>query len=167
MLSGTPGGWRWIASVLSLVGMSMFPFLAQPIAGTPRTTEIRQCGAPGACSAVAYLSYDASGNLTRAVDPLGQENDFTYDPLFNRLTSLRDARGNSSSFHPTCGTLYGHSGFSRSHCPLISASPWQPGASLLPSNSHCSPRQMPSSGRPRSITPIIASRHSWSSAAVC
>ena len=35
----------------------------------------------------------------------------------------RDARGNSSSFHPTWGTLNGHSAFNRSHCPLINDNP--------------------------------------------
>jgi len=64
--------------------------VAQPIAGTPRTTEIRQCGSPGACSAVAYLSYDATGRVTSIVDRAGRVADFAYDAN-GWLIAARDA----------------------------------------------------------------------------
>lgn len=53
--------------------------LALAIAGAPRTTEIRQCEAPGVCSAVAQLSYDASGRVSSIVDRAGRTADFAYD----------------------------------------------------------------------------------------
>lgn len=64
--------------------------LSQPIAGSLRTTEIRQCGSPGACSVVAYLSYDASGRLTSIVDRAGRVADFAYDAM-GWLVAARDA----------------------------------------------------------------------------
>ena len=74
------------------------------------------------------------------------------------LRAVRDAfddrrlSRSSSEFQPTCGTLM-------RRCPAwrLSADGTRPtarrargqsGASSLPSNSHCMPRQMPSSGRP-------------------
>ena len=46
-------------------------------------------------------------------------------------------------FQPTCGTLRSTS---RSQVPLKQPKPATPGASVLPSNNHCSPTQMPRSG---------------------
>jgi len=53
--------------------------LAGSIAGSPHTTEIRQCGAPGACSPVAWLAYDAGGRVSSIVDRAGRVADFGYD----------------------------------------------------------------------------------------
>jgi RHS repeat-associated protein len=44
------------------------------------------------------FGYDNRGNLTSSVDALGQENDMTYDPTFNRLTSLTDPRANITRY---------------------------------------------------------------------
>src|SRR5262245_2266528 len=49
---------------------------AQAIAGAPRTTEIRQCGAPGACATVASLTYDAGGRVVRIADRAGRVAEF-------------------------------------------------------------------------------------------
>jgi RHS repeat-associated protein len=54
-------------------------YLAQPIAGAPRTTEIRQCSAPGACSTVASLAYDAAGRVVAITDRAGRVALLGYD----------------------------------------------------------------------------------------
>jgi RHS repeat-associated protein len=64
--------------------------LAQTIAGALRTTEIRQCGAPGACAPVAWIGYDAGGNVTSIVDRAGRVADFGYDAQ-GWLVVARDA----------------------------------------------------------------------------
>jgi RHS repeat-associated protein len=55
-----------------------------------------QTTAPG--NVVTTYRYDSQGNLTSQVDALGHEIDMTYEPTFNQLTSLRDARGNTTRY---------------------------------------------------------------------
>jgi RHS repeat-associated protein len=51
-------------------------------------------------------SYDTHGNLTGVRDPLGQTTSFTYDPTFNQITSVTDARGNGMQYgYDTQGNL--------------------------------------------------------------
>ncbi len=59
-----------------------------------------------------------------------------------------------------------HSGPSLPQRPGSSPSPGRPGASVLPSNRNCSPRQMPRSGLPPRACARIASRQGPSSTAV-
>lgn len=42
--------------------------------------------------------YDGLGNLSGIEDPLRQVNNFTYEPNFNRLAQVRDARGNALQY---------------------------------------------------------------------
>jgi RHS repeat-associated protein len=42
--------------------------------------------------------YDGLGNLSGIEDPLRQINNFTYEPNFNRLAQVRDARGNDLKY---------------------------------------------------------------------
>jgi RHS repeat-associated protein len=42
---------------------------------------------------------DARGNVVRTVNPMGHEIEMTYDPMFNQLTSLKDARGKTTQYH--------------------------------------------------------------------
>ncbi|MCW5553064.1 MAG: Ig-like domain-containing protein [Verrucomicrobiae bacterium] len=42
--------------------------------------------------------YDGFGNLSGIEDPLRQNNNFTYEPNFNRLAQVRDARGNDLKY---------------------------------------------------------------------
>lgn len=65
--------------------------LTQEVAGAARTTEIRQCGAPGACAAVAHISYDAGGRVASIVDRAGRVADFAYDGN-GWLVAARDAQ---------------------------------------------------------------------------
>ena len=44
------------------------------------------------------LTNDARGNPLRAVDPLGQQAELTYDLTFNELSSLLDANGNTTRY---------------------------------------------------------------------
>jgi RHS repeat-associated protein len=43
-------------------------------------------------------SYDHNGNLTGIENPLRQTDTFTYDPSFNQLASVTDARGNGMQY---------------------------------------------------------------------
>jgi RHS repeat-associated protein len=43
-------------------------------------------------------AFDDQGNVIRQVDPLGNSIGFTYDPMFNRLLSVTDARGNVTRY---------------------------------------------------------------------
>ena len=56
-------------------------------------------------------------------------------------SSNRERRGACSEFQPTCGTLSAplSSRGSREQTPAMAPSPLTPGASSLPSNSHCMP----------------------------
>ena len=50
--------------------------------------------------------YDGGGNLSGIEDPLRQVNNFTYEPSFNRLAQVRDARGNALQYaYDTRGNL--------------------------------------------------------------
>ena len=64
--------------------------LAQEIAGRARTTEIRQCRAPGACSLVAQIAYDGAGRVVSILDRAGRLADFAYDAS-GWLATARDA----------------------------------------------------------------------------
>ncbi len=64
--------------------------VAQPVAGAPRTTEIRQCGAPGSCAIVVALAYDTDGRLVSLVDRAGRVADLGYD-VNGWLVTARDA----------------------------------------------------------------------------
>jgi YD repeat-containing protein len=55
-----------------------------------------QTTAPG--NIVSTYRYDSQGNLLSQVDPLGHEIAMTYEPTFNQLTSLTDARGNTTRY---------------------------------------------------------------------
>ena len=44
------------------------------------------------------LIYDDQGRLTTRIDPLGQQTEFTYEPNYNQLQSLTDARGNALDY---------------------------------------------------------------------
>lgn len=44
------------------------------------------------------MEYDASGNMTKLTDPNQEELLMTYEPNFNRLSSLQDRRGANSIF---------------------------------------------------------------------
>jgi RHS repeat-associated protein len=44
------------------------------------------------------ITTDSRGNPTGQVDPLGHRLDATYDPVLNRLQSLRDSKGNTTRF---------------------------------------------------------------------
>jgi RHS repeat-associated protein len=43
-------------------------------------------------------AYDGAGNLTQRTDPLGQIRAITYDPTFNKVTSITDPLGNLTTF---------------------------------------------------------------------
>ncbi len=58
-----------------------------------------------------------------------------------------ESRSGRSPFQPMCGTDSAPAG-KRSTTPGITPSPATPGDSSLPSNSDCSPMQMPKNGRP-------------------
>ena len=71
-----------------------------------------------------------------------------------------------SAFQPTCGIFRrcAASPCSSRQRPASTPRPGTSGASSLPSNSHCMPTQMPSSGVPASTARPIASRHGAPSA---
>jgi hypothetical protein len=92
---------------------------------------------------------------------------YTCAPL-SSPRNKRALRVKSRAFQPTCGTFsrFSASPSSRAIRPFMTPSPATPGASSLPSNSHCMPTQMPNSGVPsRAASPIVW-RHSSSSALV-
>lgn len=66
-------------------------YLATEIAGAPRTTEVRQCEAPGVCAPVYDVEYDAAGRVTAIEDRAGRRAEFGYDAA-GRLAVARDAR---------------------------------------------------------------------------
>ncbi len=72
---------------------SAFPRLtmtSQTIAGQPRTTAIRQCTAPSACTDVFSIGYDAAGRVVSIVDRAGRIASFSWDAE-GRLSAARDA----------------------------------------------------------------------------
>lgn len=50
-----------------------------------------------ASSATAY-TYDAKGNVLSATDATGLKSQYTYDPTFNKVTSIIDPLGNTTRF---------------------------------------------------------------------
>ena len=45
-----------------------------------------------------FLDYDENGNLVSFRDPLGYQSSMSYTPLYNRLTALTDARGQTTQY---------------------------------------------------------------------
>jgi RHS repeat-associated protein len=57
-------------------------------------------------SATASYNYDANGNVLSNTDATGRTTRFTYDPLFNQVTSVTDPAGNVTRFaYDTHGNL--------------------------------------------------------------
>lgn len=52
----------------------------------------------GPDDSISSYGYDSRGNLSSFRDPLGQELTFTYNPTFDQLLSVRDARGNVTRY---------------------------------------------------------------------
>jgi len=63
--------------------------VAQTIAGAPRTREIRQCSAAGACASAVSIDYDEAGRVIALVDRAGRRAEFGYDAE-GRLAVARD-----------------------------------------------------------------------------
>ncbi|NEP80128.1 MAG: hypothetical protein F6K39_19355, partial [Okeania sp. SIO3B3] len=53
--------------------------------------------APGGI--VSTFSYDSRGNLLSQFDPLGNQVSFTYEPIFDQVTSVIDQRFNSTNYN--------------------------------------------------------------------
>ncbi|HBL13233.1 MAG TPA: hypothetical protein DD379_17910, partial [Cyanobacteria bacterium UBA11162] len=49
-------------------------------------------------SSLAAFTYDNRGNLLGSVDPLGHRVDFTYDSQFDQIRTVRDQRGNITTY---------------------------------------------------------------------
>jgi RHS repeat-associated protein len=54
------------------------------------------CGNPGIANET--FTYDSNGNITTHTDALGNTTTYTYEPMFNKLTSTTDPIGNVSRF---------------------------------------------------------------------
>jgi RHS repeat-associated protein len=63
---------------------------SEPIAGAPRTTEVRQCRAPGACATVYTVAYDAEGRVAEITDRAGRRAEYDYH-ADGQLSAARDA----------------------------------------------------------------------------
>src|SRR5262245_5140752 len=89
---------------------------------------------------------------------------YTCEP-FASPASSRAEPVSVNAFQPTCGTLSRSSVLParRLMRPDITPRPSTPGASSLPSKSHCMPTQMPKSGVPAPVASAMASRHGASS----
>ncbi len=61
------------------------------VAGNPLSVTLPNGGKSTA-------SFDKSSNLTKQIDLLGQNTNFTYDPTSNRLTGFTDAKGNGIGY---------------------------------------------------------------------
>jgi RHS repeat-associated protein len=71
-------------------------YLAEEIAGASRTTEIRQCEAPGACVGHFQIGHDAQGHVVSIRDRAQRTADFAYDADGNLVVArdgLDTARG--------------------------------------------------------------------------
>ena len=49
--------------------------------------------------AVVTMTYDAKGNLLTTTDPVGGTTIYTYEPVFNQVKTIRDPRGNTTTFN--------------------------------------------------------------------
>jgi YD repeat-containing protein len=58
--------------------------------------QLVRAAAPG--SAAASYRYDARGNLAGLVNPMGHRTEMGYDPTFNQLSRLQDARDNITTY---------------------------------------------------------------------
>ena len=54
------------------------------------------CGNPSAGD--ESFTYDAKGNVLTRTDALGQTTAFTYEPIFNRVASIKDPLGSVTEF---------------------------------------------------------------------
>ncbi|HVN87418.1 MAG TPA: DUF6531 domain-containing protein, partial [Candidatus Binatia bacterium] len=62
------------------------------------------CGAPGAGD--FFFTYDANGNMLTRTDALGHTTTYTYEPTFNKVSSVTDPLGNTTNFtYDTHGNL--------------------------------------------------------------
>jgi RHS repeat-associated protein len=66
--------------ILSMTGTGTCPFCGDPRAGN------------------VSFTYDANGNMLTRTDALGNTTTFTWDPVFNKLTSATDPLGNVAKF---------------------------------------------------------------------
>ncbi len=58
--------------------------------------NLTQIVAPG--DSISSFNYDSEGNLLSSSDPLGHRVDFTYEPNFDQLATVRDQKGNLTSY---------------------------------------------------------------------
>jgi YD repeat-containing protein len=58
--------------------------------------NLTQIVAPG--DTASSFAYDAKGNLLSSNDPLGHRVDFTYEPNYDQLATVRDQKGNLTSY---------------------------------------------------------------------
>jgi RHS repeat-associated protein len=72
-------------------------FLAHPVGGTLRTTEIHQCAQPEICTPLFTLGYDADGQPVTIVDRAGRSANFVWDEQ-RRLVVARDALDNAQNW---------------------------------------------------------------------
>jgi RHS repeat-associated protein len=56
----------------------------------------QSCGDPAAGD--VRFEFDDRGNPVKEIDALNRETAFTYEPVFNRVTSIRDPAGNTTTF---------------------------------------------------------------------
>ena len=72
---------------------------------SPGTNLVTKVSGPAQCDIcgpagqgdVSY-TYDANGNVLTSADALGNTATFTYDPVFNQVTSVKDALNHSSAY---------------------------------------------------------------------
>jgi RHS repeat-associated protein len=72
-------------------------FLAHPVGGTLRTTEIRQCSQLESCAPLFTLAYDAAGQFVAITDRAGRSAHFVWDAQ-HRLVAARDALDSAESW---------------------------------------------------------------------
>jgi RHS repeat-associated protein len=83
------GPTRWLASIHR--GQAEFPRIEHVFGATPagaRVRAIRQCTAPGECSALYELDWNAEGQLTAVEDRAGRRAEFVWQG--QRLVQARD-----------------------------------------------------------------------------
>jgi RHS repeat-associated protein len=86
----TPAGFRTDTSLANgqLVAFDRHALTNKIIARRPIATDVVK----------ATFEHDGRGNLVRSTDALGRITVYTYDPTFNRVTSIRDALRNETTF---------------------------------------------------------------------